>query len=124
MANVLAARRAPGIIDWEAATAAGLPLVDLWYALADGVARAGRVTHASAVAALATDRAPAPPVLAMLPAQHAAALRLSVEEGTLAFHACWLGHADTELRRGDEGPFSGVVRAVASLRLLWRERMI
>jgi hypothetical protein len=120
MANVLAAGRAPGIVDWESATAAGLPLIDLWYALADGVAGAARVTHASAVEAVATGTAPAPPALARLPAQHAAALRLSVDETTLAFHACWLGHAENELRRGDkERQFCGVVRAVAALRLLW-----
>ena len=120
MANVLAAKRAPGIVDWESATAAGLPLVDLWYAFADGVARAARVTHAAAVEALVTDTAPAPPALARLLDEHASALRLTVADRTLAFHACWLGHADNELRRGDKDRhFSGVVRAVAALRLLW-----
>jgi hypothetical protein len=120
MANVLAARPAPAILDWESATAAGLPLADLWYALADGVARAGRVTHASAVEALVTGSAPAPAPLARIPAQHATALRLSVDETILAFHACWLGHADNELRRGlEDRPFAAVVRAIAARRLHW-----
>jgi hypothetical protein len=120
MSNILVAGPAPGILDWESATATGLPLVDLWYALADGVARAGRVTHASAVEALATRTAPAPTALARIPAEHAAALRLSIDETILAFHVCWLGHADDELRRGaKDRQFCGVVRAVAALRLLW-----
>jgi hypothetical protein len=120
MANVLVGREAPGILDWEAATAAGLPLVDLWYVLADGVARAGSVTRASAVEALVTGRPPAPPALARLPAQHAAALRLTLDETLVAFHACWLGHADDELRRGlADGPFTHVVRVTAARRLLW-----
>ncbi len=120
MANVLAATPVPGILDWESATAAGLPLMDLWYALADGVARAARTTRASAVEALVTGAAPAPTALARLPGQHAAALRLSLDETILAFHACWLGHAENELRRGvQDRQFAGVVRAVAARRLLW-----
>jgi hypothetical protein len=123
MGNVLATSPAPGIMDWESATAAGLPLVDLWYALADGVACAGRVTHASAVEALVTGTAPAPSTLARIPAQHATALRLTVDETILAFHVCWLGHADDELRRGvSDRQFADVVRAVAARRLLWPQR--
>jgi hypothetical protein len=122
MANVLVARSAPAIIDWESASADGLPLTDLWYALVDGVARAARVTHAYAVQALASGSAPAPAALASIPAQHADALRLSADEAVLAFHACWLGHADNELRRGlEERPFTAVVRAIAARRLLWPE---
>jgi hypothetical protein len=120
MANVLPATRVPGIVDWESATAAGLPLVDLWYALTDGVARAGRIAHASAVEALVTNSAPAPPALTRLPARHAAALRLTADETILAFHVCWLGHADTELRRGGrDHRFNSVVRTISALRLLW-----
>jgi hypothetical protein len=123
MANVLATSPAPGILDWESATAAGLPLVDLWYALADGVACARRVTHASAVEALVTGTAPAPGALARIPAQHASAVNLTVDETILAFHTCWLGHADDELRRGvADRRFADVVRAVAARRLLWPQR--
>lgn len=122
MSNILLAGSAPGILDWESATATGLPLTDLWYALADGVARATRLTRASAVEALVTGAAPAPTALTQLPAQHAAALRLSVDETMLAFHVCWLGHADNELRRGaGNGPFAGVVHVVAASRLMWPE---
>jgi hypothetical protein len=120
MANVMTDRPAPGILDWESAVAIGLPLVDLWYSLADAVACAARVTHASAVEALVTGTAPAPGALAQMPARHAAALRLTADEATLAFHVCWLGHADEELRRGVENRrFGDVVRTVAARRLLW-----
>jgi hypothetical protein len=120
MANVLTGGPTLSILDWESAIAGGLPLADLWYALADAVARAGRVPHASAVEALVTGARPAPPALARLPAQHAAALGLSADEAALAFHACWLGHAEDELRRGDgERRFADVVRTVATRRLLW-----
>jgi hypothetical protein len=120
MVNVLVPYRALGVVDWESATASGLPLEDLWYSLADGVARAHRITRAAAVAALATDTEPASPALARLPAHHAETLQLSVDETLLAFHACWLGHADNELRRGDTVlQYCDVVRAVAALRLLW-----
>jgi hypothetical protein len=120
MANVLLARSSPVILDWESATADGLPLTDLWYAIADGVARAARVTHASAVQALVTGSAPALPALALMPAHHAAALRLSADETILAFHACWLAHADNELRRGSEHrPFTATVRAIVARQLLW-----
>jgi hypothetical protein len=121
MSNVLlTAGPAPGILDWESAIATGLPLADLWYALADAVARAGRVSHAAAVEALVIGARPAPAALAQMPTQHAAALRLSVDQAMLAFHACWVAHAYEELRRGvADGSFAGVVRTVAARRLLW-----
>ena len=55
-----------------------------------------------------------------MPAQHAAALRLNADETVLAFHACWLGHADNELSRGlEHRPFTATVRAIVARRLLW-----
>jgi hypothetical protein len=120
MANVLDGGQSLGILDWESATAVGLPLVDLWYALADGVVHASSVTHAGAVEALVAGRPPAPAELARTPAKHAAALGLTVDQAILAFHACWLGHADDELRRGlADGPFMAVVRGVGTRRLVW-----
>jgi hypothetical protein len=120
MANVLVGGALPGILDWESAIVAGLPLSDLWYALADGVARAGRVSHASAVEGLVTGGMAAPAAVARLPGEHATTLGLRVEEATLAFHVCWLGHADDELRRGGaDRPFADVLRTIAARRLLW-----
>jgi hypothetical protein len=120
MANVMDAGEAIGILDWEEAVPADLPLRDLWYALADALARARRLTHAAAVEALVRSRSDAPPALAQAPGLHAAALGLSQDQAALAFHACWLGHACNELdRRRSDGPFAAVVGHIAAARLLW-----
>jgi hypothetical protein len=103
-----------GVIDWEEAEPRGLPLTDLWYALADAVARAHRISHAESVEALALGRVPAPRALIEAPAALASRCALSGNQARLAFHACWLRHAANELDRGDgDGPFLAVVRAVA-----------
>lgn len=116
MSNVLLGPDGLAIVDWEAARPDDLPLLDLWYALADGLARARGVEHARAVEILC-DAAPGDaPVLAGLPAEHAAALGLSADQARLGFHACWLCHADDELRRGTRGPFVAVVEALAARR--------
>lgn len=118
--NVLDDPAGVGILDWEDATESGLPLADLWYALADGVARAARTTHAAAVDAILAHRAPGAPALSRLPDRHAAALDLPPDQSLLAFHACWIAHADDELERGaGEGRFTAVLRMVATRRLLW-----
>ena len=119
MSNVLVAGRGVGVVDWESGCAQAVPLGDLWYALADGVARVGGTSHAEAVGALAR-RAPAC-------AEHAAAadglareLGLTADEALLSFHACWLAHAADELDRGRcDGRFQDVVRGVAAGRLRW-----
>ncbi len=119
MQNVLADRGRIAVLDWEAATPDGLPLGDLWYVLADGLARAGATTHATAVAALVRQRPPASAGLWRTPLEAAAALGLSRDERLLAFHAGWLAHAGDELTRGAPGPFTSTVRAVAHEQLLW-----
>jgi hypothetical protein len=120
MANVMDAGEAIGILDWEEAVPAGLPLRDLWYALADALACAHRLTHAAAVDELVRSRYVAPPALAQAPAVHAAALGLSQDQAALGFHACWLHHAGNELdRRRSDGPFAAVVGHIAATRLLW-----
>jgi hypothetical protein len=117
MSNVLLDEGRLSIVDWEAAQADGLPLLDLWYALADGVARGRRVGHARAVELLVS-AAPGPlRSLAELPAAHAAEQGISSDQALLAFHACWLRHADDELRRGTPGPFLAAAEAVATLEL-------
>jgi hypothetical protein len=120
MANVLDAGDRIGVVDWEEAAAAGLPLGDLWYSLADALARARGLTHAEAVEALVRSAPETPAVLAGAPATLSAELALSDDESLLGFHACWLAHAGDELRRGQsDGPFLAVVRQVGSARLLW-----
>jgi hypothetical protein len=120
MANVLDAGDGIGVVDWEEAAAAGLPLRDLWYALADALARARGLTHAEAVEALVRGAPETPAALAAAPANLSVELSLSRDQSLLGFHACWLAHGADELRRGQsEGPFLAVVRQVASARLLW-----
>jgi hypothetical protein len=113
MSNVLVSSGGLGIVDWEAARGADLPLLDLWYALADGLARARRIDHVSAVQVLRGDAPDIAPAIEGLPAEHAEALGLSPDQAQLGFHACWLGHADDELRRGAPGPFVAIVAALA-----------
>jgi len=107
LANVLVRRGSLAVVDWESAAAHGLPLTDLWYLLADAHARARGVTHATAVQRLLDGGDPA------AVREHRAALRLTPRQAELAFHACWIMHADDELARGTSGAFTDVVRAVA-----------
>jgi len=120
MSNVLVAGNRVGILDWESAVPAAPPLGDLWYALADGVARAGRLTHTQAVTELVHRSAPIPLALATVPDELARELALTADEALLSFHACWLHHAANEFDRGESGgPFRAVVRGVAAARLRW-----
>lgn len=120
MANVLVAGDRLGIVDWESGCAAGPPLADLWYALADGIARSSGLPHPQAVAALVQGRAPLHAGLTSAPARRARELGLTDDEALLSFHACWLHHAGNELDRGDgDGRFRAVVAAVAAQRLHW-----
>jgi thiamine kinase-like enzyme len=123
MANVLDAGDGIGVVDWEEAAAAGLPLGDLWYSLADAIAHAHGLTHAEAVEALVRRVPEIPATLAGAPASLSAELSLSRDQALLGFHACWLAHAAGELGRGrPDGPFLAVVRQVAAARLLWPDR--
>jgi Phosphotransferase enzyme family len=122
MANILDDGRVLGILDWESGAAVGLPLTDLWYVLVDGIARAGGVAHWHAVQSFVSSGSQVPGALARLPVRNGEALGLTSDQAVLAFHACWLGHADNELHRGvTDGPFAAVVRAVAAQRLIWGE---
>ena len=90
---LLAPGGAVGVVDWEHATAGSLPLVDLFYALADAVMTAGR--HPDRLAAVAACIGAAGPHAALarrLWSQLAADLALPDTLVTLAFHACWLHH--------------------------------
>ncbi|MEY2513499.1 MAG: hypothetical protein QOJ89_857 [bacterium] len=121
MANVLVTGDGTiGVVDWESADGASPPLADDWYACADGLARAGGLTHAQAVAQIARRRAPIAAQLATRLDERSSQLGLSADEQLLAFHACWLHHAGNELDRGIRGgAFDAVVRSVAETRLRW-----
>jgi hypothetical protein len=121
MANVLIARGGVGIVDWEAAAPDCWPLVDVWYALVDALARAQRVSHAEAVARVVLGTSAKLEELRRAPAALARRLALTDDQALAAFHACWLGHAANEVSRGElRGPFLAVVRAIAGGSIPWR----
>jgi hypothetical protein len=103
-----------GIVDWDAAEAAALPLTDFFYAVADARAAADgfRDRVGAFAAAFAPDATPAPDV-APLQARLVAALGLEPDLVELCFHACWLRHAANELAQSGPGPFVEIARRVA-----------
>ena len=120
MANVLDGGPGLGVLDWEAASAEGLPLTDLWYSLVDALARAHGITHAEALTSVAQRRPPARATLWQPPTDHVVALSLTSDQALLGFHSCWLAHAADELRRdATDRPFLAVVRAIDNGRLFW-----
>ena len=118
MSNVLVGGQRLGIVDWEAASAAGLPLRDFLYAAVD--AEAARYHY--------TDRPTAfercfPPGGA--PAPHLAGPFETLREvagldhatADLCQQACWLQHAaDERVKRagGEARPFLAIVRRLAA----------
>jgi hypothetical protein len=114
-----------GVVDWEAARAGGMPLTDLFYAVAD-VASASR-RHADRVGAFVAcfggGGGTLAPAASRLAARLAAGLALPDGAVTLAFHACWLGHAANEVRvaaPGVAGPFLEIARWLAARHTTWR----
>lgn len=108
--NVLDGERL-GIVDWETATGESPPLLDLPYLLVD--ARCWSSYRRDRVAAF---RACYPDARMRIEPDVAAASGMSPDSPMLelSFHACWLGHAANELRRGRAGPFVEIVREVAA----------
>jgi len=98
-----------GIVDWEAASARGLPLTDLYYAVVDAAAALHRYQDRSA----AFERCFEPGGLLAAAVRSARlrlsrSLELSDDVAALAFHACWLRHAvDEQAKRapGESRPF-------------------
>jgi hypothetical protein len=113
-ANVLVGESL-GIVDWDAAEAAALPLTDFFYAAADARAAAdGFRDRVGAFArTFAADGTPAPDV-EPLQARLVAALGLDPHVVRLSFHACWLRHAANELAQSGPGPFGEIARRVAA----------
>lgn len=105
--NVLEGER-PGILDWEGAVPVALPLLDLPYLLVD-------IRHTTA---RRSERPRAfeqcfPRTMDEHAARAATGLELPAPVVELAFHACWLGHAADERRRGIVGPFNEIVQIIA-----------
>ena len=106
-----------GVVDWESAAPATLPLTDFFYMAADAVAATrGYRDRAEAAracfvrgrehAALVSDRRD----------RIARSLGVSDELAEVCFHACWAGHAANEKRAAEAGadrPFLEIVRWLA-----------
>jgi glycosyltransferase involved in cell wall biosynthesis len=115
MWNVLLDRRGQlGIVDWEAAEEATLPLKDLFYAVTDAVAATRRYAdRPGAVRECFSPGGRHASMTAGLQAAGAAAADASPELVELSFHACWLGHAANERRTAgpfDPTPFRDIVQ--------------
>jgi hypothetical protein len=130
MPNVLVRAEGPlAIVDWEAAHPAGWPLGDYVYAAVDAFAARDRYRDRGAAfdACFRPDQPTGRTV-------HQACLRLGRAIGlppqaaAIAFHACWLHHADNESRKrapGETRPFLAVLQRAATRRETiapWRER--
>lgn len=125
MWNVLVARDgALGVVDWEAAEEATLPLKDFFYAVADAVAATRR--YADRPAAVADCFAPGGEragFVARLRARIASSVELDPDVADACFHACWLGHAANEARSArpsDARPFREIVERLAAATLAGR----
>ena len=109
-----------GVIDWESAAAEGLPLGDFCYAAVDLAAAREHYRDRAAAFERCFGPARAPAAAADWLPQLRRAVELPQGYATLAFHACWLQHADNERRKRSPGeplPFLGHARRAAALRL-------
>ena len=102
-----------GLVDWEVASACGLPLGDFWYGACDAAIFSRGQDRPSAF----DDCFSADGELRPLIAAHEQRLRSAVggprEWIDLCFHACWLQHAANEQSRGDghgEQPFLAIAQ--------------
>jgi hypothetical protein len=119
LANILVAEgHDPAVLDWEEASADGLPLTDLFYTAADAVAAAdGYADRVSAArTCFAADGEHVPFVRRLLD-RLAATLGLETVVREVCFHACWLHHASNEELRGSDPvarPFRSILELVAA----------
>jgi Ser/Thr protein kinase RdoA (MazF antagonist) len=96
-----------GVLDWADADR-GLPLTDLFYALADAAAACDG--YRDRVAALQGALGEIAPLRDRL----RESVGLSAEAAELAFHACWLRHARNDQRTDGDGQFLRIMRWVAA----------
>lgn len=106
-ANVLVARDGHlAVVDWDTAAPRGVPLTDLFYAVADAEAATRGFTDRVAVTSGEHEQ------------RFRDALGLDDAVADLCFHACWLRHAANEsLRDQRERPFLEIARTVAAGRI-------
>ena len=109
-----------GVIDWEAAGTEGIPLTDGLYAAVDLVAAQGRYRDRPVAFERCFGSGRPQGAAAALLERLRGAVELPAGYATLAFHACWLHHADNERRKrapGEPLPFLGYARRAAALRV-------
>ena len=104
-----------GVLDWEAATAAALPLADLFYAVADAAcAASGYVGRREALRACFCADGKLAGWARMVVKRHVQALEVGNDEVSLSFRSCWLQHAADDVRRGRDQGFLGMLLDVAN----------
>ena len=115
---LLGAGGSMSIVDWERASADGLPLTDLAYAMADFAAAAAGYEDRPAGYAACFE--PGGSFLALareLLGTEARRLELEAPQAELCLHACWLLHADNERLNPEPGsaerPFLEILRRFA-----------
>jgi thiamine kinase-like enzyme len=106
-ANVLVGDGRLAIVDWDTAAPRALPLIDLFYAVADAEAATRGFTNRTAVTSREHER------------RFRDALGIDDAVADLCFHACWLRHAANESLRPDERarPFLEIARTLAAQRI-------
>ena len=117
MWNVLLDGERVGVIDWESAEDASLPLKDFYYAAVDAVVAAGHGSRHDAVAACFGKNGRHAALIRGLEADLIEAAGASPQTVELSFHACWLKHAAYEARKhaGSQAkPFREVVQWLAA----------
>ena len=128
MANVLVqggppdGRTAIAVVDWETSRPRALPLLDLFYMLADAVAAVGSYEDRPAAArqCFSTSGGSAASTSSAR-LRLARTLGLDDDVTALCFHACWLHHAANEARvrqPGEPRPFLEIVDWIAQSREL------
>jgi hypothetical protein len=125
MANVLVDDSGMlGIVDWEAATDAALPLGDFFYAVADAAAaRHHYVDRLADFFDCFVQPSETSAAVSALGMRAAAMLGVAPELVLLAFHACWLHHAANEERDGSPDgtwPFRRIAQWLAAHHADWR----
>jgi aminoglycoside phosphotransferase len=107
-----------GLVDWEEAREAGLPLTDFYYAAVDAMLHGGRVRDRPEAFERCYVRAsPDRVAVDRLATGIAEALDFRAGAEQVAFHACWLQHATNELDAALPAaprPFRDILQRIAS----------
>jgi aminoglycoside phosphotransferase (APT) family kinase protein len=118
MANVLWSGSPPvGILDWESATAEGLPLMDLYYATVDAVHTARAMPREDAFTQCVAPRGSLRPEMAALIDRLPSRAAITGDVAAAALHASTLHHAMNERSSEPNGgrPFLRVAGRAAAL---------